>query len=38
MGDIKGMFNQVTVTERHGDFLRFLWYPGGCFIKNRNFR
>ncbi|XP_014672252.1 PREDICTED: uncharacterized protein LOC106812791 [Priapulus caudatus] len=29
MGDIEEMFNQVGVSERHRDCLRFFWYPDG---------
>ena len=29
MGDIEGMFFQVRVSERHRDFLRYLWFPDG---------
>ena len=29
IGDIEGMFFQVRVSERHRDFLRYLWFPEG---------
>lgn len=29
MTDIQAMFHQVKVSERHVDFLRFLWWPSG---------
>ncbi|XP_071795616.1 uncharacterized protein [Asterias amurensis] len=29
MGDIEGMFFKVRVSERHRDFLRYLWFPEG---------
>ena len=29
MGDIKGMFFQVRVSEHHRGFLRYLWFPDG---------
>lgn len=29
MTDIQAMFHQVKVSERHVDFLRFLWWPNG---------
>ena len=29
MGDIKAMFHQVRVTQKHRDVLRFLWWKDG---------
>lgn len=29
MADIKAMFHQVRVSEKHVDYLRFLWWPDG---------
>ena len=29
MADIEGMFNQVKVSPKHRDLLRFLWWPSG---------
>lgn len=29
MADIKAMFHQVKVSEKHVDYLRFLWWPNG---------
>ncbi|XP_052407932.1 uncharacterized protein LOC127953079 [Carassius gibelio] len=29
MADIKAMFHQVKVAEKHRDYLRFLWWPQG---------
>ncbi len=29
IADIQAMFHQVKVSQKHVDFLRFLWFPGG---------
>lgn len=29
MADIQAMYQQVHVSEKHINFLRFLWWPGG---------
>ena len=33
MTDIQAMFHQIKVSEKHVDFLRFLWWPKGGHIK-----
>ena len=33
MADIESMFYQVHVPEKHQDYLRFVWWPGGDLSK-----
>ena len=33
MADIEKMYFQIHVTEKHGNFLRFLWWKDGDFSK-----